>query len=228
MEQPRHDEMIETALSDHLRWDTRIPKDSDIDFSVDNGRVTFRGVVPTMAARQAVTDGAWMIDGVLDVQNDLVVQPAGGTPPDDGEIQTRIESMLRWNPSLAPHEIDVQVEDGAVSLGGTVANYWEKQHAGEYASQMEGVKDVRNNLQVQPDGPHQDELIVAQIRAAIERDQRISQGNNIDIQAEGGCVTLRGTVSRWSSKTAAFNAACRTPGVTAVQDELTILHGSAP
>lgn len=76
------------------------------------------------------------------------------TPPasaavDDGALQSQIEAVLEKSPSLAPRDIDVDVEHGVVTLTGAVRTVTEKTRAGRLAA-VKGVTRVDNRITVDP------------------------------------------------------------------------------
>ena len=83
----------------------------------------------TSAARQTATSGAVRVD--------------------DGTLQSRIAANLKKSASLAPRDIDVDVNQGIVTLTGTVRTATEKARAGRLAK-VSGVTRVDNRIEVDP------------------------------------------------------------------------------
>ncbi len=71
--------------------------------------------------------------------------------PDD-RIADDIHRLLTDDDDLDATDIDVRVEDGQVTLAGTVSSRWAKRHAEDLAAECRGVHDVQNRLRVQPVG----------------------------------------------------------------------------
>jgi hyperosmotically inducible periplasmic protein len=74
---------------------------------------------------------------------------SGAVNVDDGTLQSRIAASLKTSASLAPRDIDVDVNQGIVTLTGTVRTATEKARAGRLAS-MSGVTHVNNRIEVDP------------------------------------------------------------------------------
>ncbi len=76
------------------------------------------------------------------------VSPAGTAPNDDTTITTRVKTALLNDPSVSALKIDVSTVQGVVTLSGTARSKSEEQKAIQIARGVQGVKDVRSNLQV--------------------------------------------------------------------------------
>lgn len=68
--------------------------------------------------------------------------------PDDGQMTTQIQSRLSQDSGLQGKQIAVQTSNGVVTLSGTVDNDAQRTAASRYASEIPGVKQVVNNLQI--------------------------------------------------------------------------------
>jgi osmotically-inducible protein OsmY len=68
---------------------------------------------------------------------------------DDGTLQSQIEASLKKSPSLAPRQIDVDVEHGVVTLTGAVRTSAEKTRAARLAT-VKGVTRVDNRITIDP------------------------------------------------------------------------------
>jgi osmotically-inducible protein OsmY len=68
---------------------------------------------------------------------------------DDSALKSQIAASLKKNSVLAPRDIDVDVDQGVVTLKGTVRNLDEKTRAGKVAN-VKGVVSVSNRLEIDP------------------------------------------------------------------------------
>ena len=68
--------------------------------------------------------------------------------PSDAQITSQVQAALNANSTLASKQISVQADAGTVSLSGNVGSETERTAAAKVASQVAGVKQVLNNLQV--------------------------------------------------------------------------------
>ena len=140
----------------------------------------------------------------------------------DTELQTDVQEELKWEPSVTASEIGVAVNDGVVTLSGTVPNYAEKWAAEKAARRVAGVKAIAEELEVQPFGAHKrsdTEIAEAAVRA-IKWHVWVPTG--IQATVENGWVTLRGEVNWEYQRQAAIDAVSYLPGVIGVSDEITI------
>ncbi len=139
------DEDIEDAIKDSAFYDPRIYS-FNIEPSVSAGWVTLRGTVNNFKAKKAAENLANNTLGVDGVINRVKVK--GKLPPSDAEIEKKIESSLTINSITEPWQIETTVNDGIVTLSGTVDSYTEKNEAEWVASGVDGVSAIENILNV--------------------------------------------------------------------------------
>lgn len=124
------------------------------------GVVTLYGVVNNDAQKQRIADIALETKGVDNVLNNLTVRPQD--PSDDAVehlgrqitdewLETRVESAILFNRHLSIRELDIEVDDGICILTGSVDSEQERALAGSVAESIQGVNDVRNDIQVRAD-----------------------------------------------------------------------------
>lgn len=217
----RTDELIKKDVVDHLIWSTRLDA-SDISVTVKDGEVTLNGEVPSYIAKLTAANTAMSIYGVAAVDNELkVVYPTALPAIDDEGIKTHIMNVLHWNPYLQAYKIDVEVENGHVTLSGTVKAFWEKNLAEDKIAQISGVTDITNLLAVVPEGDLVDEAIAEDVVKAIDRSSLVSI-ENVNVKVDEGDVILTGMVQDSQAKETAYEAALYTYGVTNVDNNLVI------
>ena len=68
----------------------------------------------------------------------------------DSEVTSEVQSRLNADSGLLGKQLTVQTSGGVVTLSGTVDNDAQRDAASRYASSVPGVKQVVNNLQVEP------------------------------------------------------------------------------
>ena len=139
----------------------------DITTSVDNGVVHLSGFVESDIDRDLAGALAKNLDGVVKVENDLVVgadaRPSSGDASrrerrrdfgswvDDATTTASVKTRLIANANTKGLEIDVDTMDDIVTLSGRVNSDEEKDLAGEIAMHTKDVSEVRNNLVVDPE-----------------------------------------------------------------------------
>ncbi len=213
-------ENIKKNVVDNLYWDTRVDS-SDIKITTEDGKVTLTGEVPSYNAMEAAIDNVWNVAGVKSVNNKLNVQfPAKLTVPSDDDIQSNIQNILLWDIDIDSTDINISVNNGIVSLEGTVDSFWKLYHI-ENKANVTGVKEIVNKLAVVPTAEVVDEDIAKDVVKALERNINVDV-DNVNVEVEDGEVTLSGTVTNWTAYRAAENSAFYTLGVTGVDNQLTI------
>lgn len=139
----------------------------------------------------------------------------------DRKIASKVRKALQLDSRIEEEKISIQVEKGVVTLSGTVSRHLERMAAAEDAWQVEGVKEVRNRLQVQPDTVRPAEHIAEDVAAALEKDPRVD-ARSVVVNVSEGIVRLSGTVASAAERTAAEECAWQTEGVVDVSNELTL------
>jgi osmotically-inducible protein OsmY len=217
----RSDEEIKKDIVDQLFWDDRVNA-SKITVDVEDGEVTLKGSVPNYSARLAASTDTWVVSGVLSVNNDIEIEYAEtDVSYVDSQLNSYIMNVLKWNPNIDSSEISVSVDNGWVTIEGSVDALWKKMRAEDLISDIAGVLGVTNKLSVVPTKDIMDELIAEDIVSALERNASLNV-EDIDVKVENGTVTLSGSVSSWSARMAAYEAALYTEGVTRIHDDLQV------
>ena len=70
----KSDEDIKRSVEDSLFWDTWVDS-SKVKVEVENGVVTLTGTVRSIVEKRAAGDDAWDVPGVIDVVNEICIQP---------------------------------------------------------------------------------------------------------------------------------------------------------
>jgi osmotically-inducible protein OsmY len=122
-----------------------------VDVSVNNGVATLNGENRTDVGRDSALSLAYITPGVKDVIDNVKVSPVSGF---DDRIRISAvraiyhDSVLSRYASDPAKPIRIVVDNGKLSLYGTVASTMDKQIAGIKANQVFGVFSVQNNLEV--------------------------------------------------------------------------------
>jgi osmotically-inducible protein OsmY len=214
----KSDTQIDFDVLEELAWDTRLDA-SSVDVQTTSGVVTLKGIVDSWAARRAAEQAAHRVSGVLDVANDLAVLPRGWDGRSDTEIAQAVRHALEWD-VLVPHaRIRSTVSGGVVTLEGSVEWLSQREDAERAVRNLTGVREVKNEIDVEPP-----EVAPEQLRTAIERAlerHALHAAKHVAIEVHHGNVTLRGEVPL-SERVAIVGAVTGTPGVREVHDHLTI------
>jgi len=146
----------------------------------------------------------------------------------DAQIHHDVLEELRWDPRVDETEVGVEVDDGVVTLTGTVTSWAKRAAAQDAARRVTGVLDVANDITVKiPGGLARSDTEIAQaIRHALQWDVFVPD-DRITSTVTDGWVTLEGTVEQLAQRDDAERAVRNLVGVKAVVNRITVTF-SAP
>jgi len=139
----------------------------------------------------------------------------------DQQVQTQIAAELQKKDKF--RGITAEVEDGIVTLSGTVGLYIDKVNAEKCVRKVRNVDGVRNHLEVAGK-----EIADAELRETLAnklRYDRIGYGivfNSLTVAVEAGTVIVEGKVRDYSDRDSAIAIVETTPGVRDVVDEIDV------
>lgn len=135
----------------------------------------------------------------------------------DTDIQNDVLDEFVWDPEVEAAEVGVEVDDGVVTLTGTVDSYAVKLAAERAAQRVEGVRAVANELSVRGPLTHNDTDIAQDVADALERNV-IVPADQVEVTVQNGKVTLRGEVSWAYQRAEAANSVRYLRGVRDVSN----------
>lgn len=127
-----------------------------------------------------------------------------GDASKDAMTTTKVKTALALSKDVSAFKVDVDSDDGTVTLNGKVPSDQVKQLAGDITRQTAGVRDVRNNLEVDPGTKPNPEMqrlgnrvadleLKTKINDSIAKDPSLNkQGIRAEVDRLG--VTLHGKV----------------------------------
>jgi osmotically-inducible protein OsmY len=141
----------------------------------------------------------------------------------DREIQQDVFRELRWDSRVDPTEIGVEVDEGVVTLTGTVASYAKKLAGREAAHRVAGVLDVADDVQVKSPGSRDrtDTEIAHAVRTSLEWDAFVPD-QKIRSTVSEGFVTLEGEVATLREKEDCEGAVRNLAEVRGVRNRLVV------
>lgn len=153
----------------------------------------------------------------------------------DAWLEGRLESAYLLNTQLNNFSIDPDIRQGDVTLNGSVASEADKHLAERVARSMEEIGTVENNLRVRRDDSSASADAAPNAFVRVWRDSTITAGlaaeytassaiqkRNINIETDGGVVTLYGHVESEAAKQQAENMARDYEHVTQVRNKLEV------
>jgi osmotically-inducible protein OsmY len=212
------DRRIQKDVEDELAWDPGIDQ-AGVGVAVDNGIVSLSGTVTTFGERYRAERAALRVRGVRAVANDLDVQVAPRPGRTDAQIASAALTALGLSVTIPRDQVKVLVRDGTLSLDGTVDWEYQRLAATRAVRDLEGVKQVSNQIKLRPTPTSKD--VQRQITAAFHRSAQLD-AESMKVEVDGTRVTLSGRVSSWEEKRQAEKTAWSAPGITDVRNLLAV------
>ncbi len=141
------DEDIRQSVIRNLSDDPDLEK-TDIRVSVKNGIVTLEGSVDAYWKKWEAEYTTCAVRGVCDIVNKVTVVPTMQIA--DRVIADDVEAAIERRRNVNIEDLDIRVENGVVTLSGTVADWDARRAAINAAEFTKGVVDVVDELTIQP------------------------------------------------------------------------------
>jgi len=213
----RTDSDIQRDALDELTWDAAVDA-RNLGVTVAGGIVTITGQVGAYAQKREAERLAEMIPGVKEVIVKIDVITARAVA--DAELSVAVHNALNWAAYLPDAAVSARVEEGWVTLSGTVQWGFQRQNAEDAVRYMKGVTGLTNAITVANRA-----AVVGDIKTNIEaalRRHYDAQDQHVLVSVDDRVVTLSGTVSSWWHRYLTRNSAWNAPGVEDVLDRMRI------
>ncbi|MEO8673671.1 MAG: BON domain-containing protein [Tahibacter sp.] len=141
----------------------------------------------------------------------------------DIQLQQDVMAELQWTPSIKATHIGVEVNNGVVTLAGTVETFGEKWEAESAAQRVQGVKALAVELQVKlPLDMERSDAEIAESAVNILQWTAAPLKDAVHVVVEKGWITLSGEMVWQYQRLAAADAVRNVRGVTGVSNQIAI------
>jgi osmotically-inducible protein OsmY len=223
------DERIE-SVAKHLYVLKTFMKGDDITIKSNDGIVTLTGTVADEPRRLLAQEAIGSISGVKSVNNKLETKAEQSAEKSNIMLAVKVKTFLLLQRRVSGIKTDVSAKDGLVTLRGEAINQAQKQLTTEYAKDVEGVKDVANEMTIakipSPESTTigeaiDDSSITAQIKISLlfHHSTRVLQ---TQVSTVDGVVTLSGMAKNIEEKELVSKLVNDINGVTKVNNQMTI------
>jgi osmotically-inducible protein OsmY len=200
-----------------LRWEPEAAI-ADISVRVEDFVATLRGTVPSYCHRLAVEQAAERVPGIRSVINEVVIALPAADARADALLAAAVAKALRWDIRVPHLALTARVENGWVTLTGSVPRQTERSAAEDVVAHLTGVRGITNLIAIEPAPTPPDfrRLLEAALQHAALR------GSHIALETHDRTVALRGRVHSLADRLAAERAVWAVPGVARVEDLLIV------
>lgn len=229
------DDQIESSVKQSHVFKTYL-KDDDIKIKAKDGTVILTGTVSEESHKTLAAETVASLPDVKSVDNKLEVKDEKHAEMSDAWLMAKVKTTLLFHRSVSGIKTEVDVKDGIVTLRGDAENQSQKDLATEYAMDIEGVKNVKNEMIVSKAKKEikketketrtiGDKIDDASITALVKTTllyHRSTSGLQTEVDTKNGVVTLSGKAKNAAEKDLASKLAKDVKGVEDVNNLMTI------
>jgi len=223
------DDRIESSAKKSYVFKTYL-KEDDIKIESKDGAVTLTGNVSEEYHKSLAQETVAGLPGVKSVDNRLAVKGERPAENSDAWLMTKVKTTLLFHRSVSGFKTEVNVKDGIVTLQGEATSQAQKDLATEYAKDVDGVKDVKNEMTVSKTSKktHQttgdkidDASITGQVKTALLF-HRSTSALHTTVVTKRGAVTVDGKARNEAEKDLVTKLVNDVKGVKSVTNRMTI------
>ena len=221
------DSSIESSAKQSYVFKTYLKAD-DIKIQSMDGVVTLTGTVSEESHKSLAQETVAGLPGVKSVDNRLEVKGERPAENSDAWLTTKVKTMLLFHRNVSAMT-EVKTKDGIVTLQGEATSQAQKDLTTEYAKDVEGVKDVKNEMTVTKTSKKtrtagekiDDASITGQVKMTLLY-HRSTSALKTSVTTKKGVVTLGGKAKTAAEKDLATKFANDVNGVKGVKNRMTI------
>jgi hyperosmotically inducible periplasmic protein len=222
------DSSIESSAKKSYVFKTYLKTD-DIKIQSKDGAVTLTGTVSEESHKSLAEETVASLPGVKSVDNKLELKGERPAENSDAWLITKVKAALLFHRSVSGIKTEVNVKDGIVTLQGEATSQAQKDLTTEYAKDVEGVKNVNNEMTVAKTSKKtrtagdkiDDASITAQVKMTLLY-HRSTSALKTSVTTKKGVVTLGGKAKTAAEKDLATKFANDVNGVKEVKNRMTI------
>jgi len=223
------DDRIESSAKKSYVFKTYL-KDDDIKIQSKDGVVTLTGSVSEESHKSLAQETVADLPGVKSVDNKLEIKGERPAENSDTWVHMKVKTALLFHRNVSGFNTEIDVKDGIVTLRGEATSKAQKDLTTEYAKDVEGVKDVKNEMtvaktSVKPDKTVGEKVDDASITAQVKMTllyHRSTSALNTKVNTKNGVVTLAGKAKNAAEKELATKYVKDVRGVKSVNNKMTI------
>jgi osmotically-inducible protein OsmY len=223
----KKDNGIESSAKQSYVFKTYLKAD-DIKIQSMNGAVTLTGSVSEESHKSLAQETVAGLPDVKSVDNRLEVKGERPAEKSDTWLTTKVKTILLFHRNVSAMT-EVNTKDGIVTLQGEAASQAQKDLTTEYAKDVEGVKNVNNEMTVPKTSKKtrtvgqkiDDASITAQVKMTLLY-HRSTSALETSVTTKKGLVTLGGKAKNAAEKDLATKFANDVNGVKGVKNKMTI------
>jgi hyperosmotically inducible periplasmic protein len=223
------DNRIEASAKKSYVFQTYL-KGDDIKIQSKDGVVTLSGSVLEESHKSLARDTVAELPGVKKVDNQLEVKGEGSAANSDIWLAMKVKTTLLFHRNVNAVKAEVSVKDAIVTLRGDAASEAQKDLTTEYAKDVTGVKDVKNEMTVSAASTKKPETvgekiddasITAQVKMTLLY-HRSTSAVSTKVTTKNGVVTLSGKAGNAAEKDLVTKLAGDVHGVKNVKNRMTV------
>jgi osmotically-inducible protein OsmY len=223
------DKRIESTFKETYVYKTYL-KGNNIKTTSTDGKVTLTGTVDEESHKSLAKETVALLPGVKSVDDQLVYKGEKPIENSDGWIGTKVKTVLLFHSNVEGLKTEVGVKDGVVTLKGEATSQAQKDLASEYAKDVNGVVDVKNEMTIVKDAAKRgktlsekvdDASITAQVKMTLMAHKSTS-AMKTKVETTNGVVTVSGVAKNDAEKALVSKLLNDINGVTSVVNNMTI------